>query len=60
VSLQEEHIVILPQVLLTCCCSTAPMVEVEASVTGASGAAVSGCTSIVAHDKLALHSSKAL
>jgi hypothetical protein len=33
---------------------------VEASVTGASGAAGSGCASRVASDKLALHSSKAL
>jgi hypothetical protein len=36
------------------------MADVEASVTSASGAVGSGCSSRVARDKLALHSSKAL
>jgi hypothetical protein len=48
------------QAFLTCCCSTAPMENVEASVTSASGAYGSGCASRVARDKLALHSSNAL
>jgi hypothetical protein len=47
-------------VLLTSCCSTAPMADVETSVTSASGAEGSGCASRVARDKLALHSSNAL
>jgi hypothetical protein len=40
--------------------STAPMAEVEASVTSASGTAGSGCARKVACDKLALQSSKTL
>jgi hypothetical protein len=47
------------QAFSTRCCSTAPMADVEASVTSASGGDVSGCTSRVACDKLALHSSNA-
>jgi hypothetical protein len=42
------------------CCNTAPMADVEASVTGISGMDGSVCASRVVHDKLALHSSKAL
>jgi hypothetical protein len=42
------------------CCSTAPMVVVEASVTTASCADGSEWASSVARDKLALHSLKAL
>jgi hypothetical protein len=42
------------------CCSTAPMVVVEASVTTASCADGSGWASSVARDKRALHSSKVL
>jgi hypothetical protein len=38
----------------------APMADVEASVTSASGADGSGCVSGVACDRLTLHSSKAL
>jgi hypothetical protein len=38
-------------------CSTAPMAEVEASVTFANGADGSGCVNRVARDKLALQSS---
>jgi hypothetical protein len=48
------------QAFSTCCCSTAPMEDVEASVRSVRGADGSGCTSRVARDKLALHSSKAL
>jgi hypothetical protein len=48
------------QALLIRCCSTAPMVVVEASVTTASCTVGSGWGSSVARDKLALHSSKAL
>jgi hypothetical protein len=48
------------QAFSTCCCSTALMADVEASVTSASGADGSGCVSRVARDKLALHSSEAL
>jgi hypothetical protein len=43
-----------------CCCSTAPMVDMESSVMSVSGMAVSGSASRVAYDKLALHSSNAL
>jgi hypothetical protein len=42
------------------CCSTAPMVGVEASVMSASGADGLGCARSVARDKLALQASKAL
>jgi hypothetical protein len=42
------------------CCSTAPMVVVEASVMTASCADGSGLASSVARDKLDLHSLKAL
>jgi hypothetical protein len=45
---------------LTPCCSTAPMTEVEASVTTENGADGSECVSRVARDKLALQSSKVL
>jgi hypothetical protein len=48
------------QPLSTRCCNTAPMAEVEASVTSASGAAWLECPSRVTRDKLALLSSKAL
>jgi hypothetical protein len=48
------------QAFWTCCCNTAPMAHVKASVTSASGAVGSGCASRVARDNLALHSSKAL
>jgi hypothetical protein len=47
------------QAFLTRCCSTAPMADVEASVSSASGADGSGCASSVARDKFALHFSKA-
>jgi hypothetical protein len=42
-----------------CCWSTAPMADVEASVTSARDADGLGCANSVARDKLALHSSKA-
>jgi hypothetical protein len=48
------------QAFSICCCSTAPMADMEASVTSASGADGSGCASRVARDKLAVHSSNAL
>jgi hypothetical protein len=46
------------QAFSTFCCSTAPMADVWASVTIASGADGSGFASRVVRDKLALHSSK--
>jgi hypothetical protein len=45
--------------LPTRCCSTAPMAEIEASVTSARGTEGSGCANNVACDRLALHASKA-
>jgi hypothetical protein len=48
------------QAFWTRCLGMAPMADVEASVTSASGADGSGCACRVACDKLALHSSKAL
>jgi hypothetical protein len=47
------------QAFLTCCCSTAPMADVETSVTSESGADGSGSASRIARDKLALRSSNA-
>jgi hypothetical protein len=46
--------------VLKCCCSTASMADVEASVTSANGVDGSGCASRVVRNKRALHSSKAL
>jgi hypothetical protein len=48
------------QAFSTCCCSTAPMAAVEASVTSVSGAVGRGCASKLDSDNLALHCSKAL
>ena len=42
------------QAFLTRCCSTAPMADVEESVTGASGLNVLRCAIRVTRDKLAL------
>jgi hypothetical protein len=48
------------QAFWTRCCSTAPMADVEASVTSESGTDGLGSASRAVCDKLALHSLKAL